>query len=323
MLKHVLRATAIIAVAFSSGYAALADDWNNGIPATIPATGGISYQGTTASYSADQSRAVIFDGTSYTDVDASGVNPDGTFKTGAGDPCGAVGAVCSWMKNADIAALGAAYSTTAANPALYTKLGGTVSDAMTGGKISASTDNVTLSNETGASTTVTADGVKTTGTVDAKTVIVNGRDVESSLTAHDAQLANHETRITATNTRLNEFNGTGGSLESWASGVNGQITAMQNDFTAYKAYVGNQVSRLDGRIDKAYAGVAIALAMESPQVDPGKHFGLAINWGEFEGENAGALSAKIRFDHMWSLTAGVGTSTSGTVGARAGLQAQW
>lgn len=83
-------------------------------------------------------------------------------------------------------------------------------------------------------------------------------------------------------------------------------------------------TRLNGRIDEAFEGVAMSLAMESPQVDPGKTFGVALNWGNFEGENAFAAAARIRFDDTWSGTGGLGYGTgSNTVGVRAGIQAQW
>jgi hypothetical protein len=119
--------------------------------------------------------------------------------------------------------------------------------------------------------------------------------------------------------RLNSFNGTGGSLESWASGVDATNASQSSAINALQG----DVSKLNGRVDEAFEGVAMALAMESPQVDPGKHFGIALNYGNFEGENAFAAAAKIRFDDTWAGTAGVGLGGSGTVGLRAGVQAQW
>jgi hypothetical protein len=76
-------------------------------------------------------------------------------------------------------------------------------------------------------------------------------------------------------------------------------------------------------MDKAFEGVAMALAMEAPQLDPGSKFGMSVNWGTFEGENAFAASARLRINQTWSGSAGLGVGTGGTVGGRAGLQAQW
>lgn len=86
---------------------------------------------------------------------------------------------------------------------------------------------------------------------------------------------------------------------------------------------GSQLNALNGRVDEAFEGVAMALAMESPQVDPGKRFGISLNYGNFEGEGAFAAAAKLRFDENFAGTAGVGYGQSGTVGFRAGVQAQW
>jgi hypothetical protein len=151
-------------------------------------------------------------------------------------------------------------------------------------------------------------------------------NTEAKNTEQDGKLANHETRITknttdiaSTNTRLNEFNGTGGSVESWATSVDTLNYNQNNRLNNIDSHLGV----LDKKMEKAYEGVAMALAMESPQVDQGKKFGLSVNWGTFEGENAFAAAGKIRFDNTWSGTAGIGVGTAGTVGGRAGIQAQW
>lgn len=85
-----------------------------------------------------------------------------------------------------------------------------------------------------------------------------------------------------------------------------------------------QLQHLDGKTDKAFEGVAMALAMESPQVDPGKRFGVSLNYGNFEGESAIAGAAKLRFNDNWFGNAGVGYGfSSNTVGFKAGVSAQW
>lgn len=109
----------------------------------------------------------------------------------------------------------------------------------------------------------------------------------------------------------------------------GVLTTQDSDGTVY-GNVGDtlsshegRINALDGRVDQSFEGVAMALAMESPQVDPGKRFGISLNYGNFEGEGAFAAAAKLRFDENFAGTAGVGYGQSGTVGFRAGVQAQW
>lgn len=128
-------------------------------------------------------------------------------------------------------------------------------------------------------------------------------------------------------TRLDSFNGTGGSLETWADGVDGTNaaqTAMLSQHSGQIAVLEGGVSKLFKKSEQAFEGVAMALAMESPQVDPGKRFGISLNYGGFEGENALAAAAKLRFDDTWAGTAGVGYGMGQkTLGVRAGIQAQW
>jgi hypothetical protein len=146
-------------------------------------------------------------------------------------------------------------------------------------------------------TTVTANGVTTTGTVSAAVVsagvlsTTGYSDVGSTLTSYD-------TRISAN-----------------AAGIS-SLGAL------YSAQQG-QINNLNGRMDKAYAGIAMATAFESPQVDPGKHFGIALNWGEFEGVSAFSTMGKFRFNDNWSATAGGAVSQGGQFSAKAGIQTQW
>lgn len=128
-------------------------------------------------------------------------------------------------------------------------------------------------------------------------------------------------------TRLDSFNGTGGSLETWATGVdatNATQTALLSQHSGQIAALEGDVSKLFKKNEQAFEGIAIALAMESPQVDPGKRFGISLNYGNFEGESALAAAAKLRFDDTWAGTAGVGYGMGRqTLGVRAGIQAQW
>lgn len=91
--------------------------------------------------------------------------------------------------------------------------------------------------------------------------------------------------------------------------------------------IGDNSAAIDAnglRIDENSAGVAMALAMDVPDVDIDKTFGLAASWGNFEGENAFAAAAAWRIDPTWSVNAGIGVGVNThTVGGRAGIRGQW
>ena len=174
-----------------------------------------------------------------------------------------------------------------------------------------------------------------------KSYVDSQNDAQDTVIAeHTATLADHENRITtntagiaATNTRLNSFNGTGETVETWATGVDNTLadhgarigTAETNISALYGLYGAQQgqINNLNSRMDKAYAGIAMATAFESPQVDPGKRFGLSLNWGEFEGVSAFSSSAKLRFNDNWAATGGAAVSQGGQIAAKVGIQTQW
>jgi hypothetical protein len=158
-------------------------------------------------------------------------------------------------------------------------------------------------------------------------------DLQNRATTDEADIAANTTAIHQTNTRLNSFNGTGGTVEDWASGVDSTLTNYGNRITTAEGKITNlyslygaqqgQINNLNGRMDKAYAGIAMATAFESPQVDPGKRFGISLNWGEFEGVSAFSTSAKLRFNDNWAATGGAAVSQSGQTAAKIGIQTQW
>ncbi len=53
----------------------------------------------------------------------------------------------------------------------------------------------------------------------------------------------------------------------------------------------NQLNRLTRRTDELYPGVALAISMENPDLTGNERFGVAMNWGNFEGSNALSWSA--------------------------------
>ena len=75
---------------------------------------------------------------------------------------------------------------------------------------------------------------------------------------------------------------------------------------------------------RANEGVAMALAMESPIIMPGKTMGVAGGFGYYNERVAGSASVGFRVSESTVFTGGVGVGfDSGEVGARAGFQSSW
>ena len=88
---------------------------------------------------------------------------------------------------------------------------------------------------------------------------------------------------------------------------------------ANKAYV-------DGGLNKAYEGTAIALAISQPIIGPNQTFAIRGGWGTYENESAFGLSAAgiIAHDWFWSgssvaLDGGVGWGSNNSVAGKAGI----
>ncbi|WKW49895.1 hypothetical protein QMO75_11375 [Rhodomicrobium lacus] len=100
---------------------------------------------------------------------------------------------------------------------------------------------------------------------------------------------------------------------------------------ANKAYVDYNDAVLNNRIKDVRDGVAIALAIQTPDLIAGEKFGVSVNWGNFEGANAFGVGLQgvlgnnlLGAGERVSLTGGVGVSTErSNVGGRAGVQFTW
>ncbi|HEY7549205.1 MAG TPA: hypothetical protein VH913_06775 [Hyphomicrobiaceae bacterium] len=93
-------------------------------------------------------------------------------------------------------------------------------------------------------------------------------------------------------------------------------------------------------LSQLHAGVAVAIAMQNPDLVAGEKFGVALNWGNFEGANAlafstmGVLGTDVfsKGDRL-AISGSLGASTNEPgygghdagmqVGARVGLQMTW
>lgn len=93
----------------------------------------------------------------------------------------------------------------------------------------------------------------------------------------------------------------------------------------------DRITNANQRIDEAEEGIAMALAVQNPDLVGAETFGISVNWGNFEGANALGLAAtgvlgKDLFGggERTALTAGFGYGAEqNTVGGRAGIQFTW
>ena len=114
----------------------------------------------------------------------------------------------------------------------------------------------------------------------------------------------------------------------------GNVATLQTQTAANTAAIGTlntnvttlfdltEVNRRD--IRKANEGVAMALAMESPQLTNGTNMGVSGGIGYYQNRLAGTASFAARVGANAAFTAGVGFGfDSGEIGARAGFSAAW
>jgi hypothetical protein len=77
-------------------------------------------------------------------------------------------------------------------------------------------------------------------------------------------------------------------------------------------------------VDRALEGVAVATALPTAVVMPGKTFAIAGNWGNFEANNAVAFGAAMKLSDNFQINAAVGVGFSGQTSAtRVGVNFSW
>ncbi|MDX2266368.1 MAG: hypothetical protein NW215_15515 [Hyphomicrobiales bacterium] len=92
-----------------------------------------------------------------------------------------------------------------------------------------------------------------------------------------------------------------------------------------------RIDSANRRIDDVEEGVAMALAIQNPDLIGSEKFGISVNWGNFEGANAFGVAAMgvigkdiFGAGERTAITGGFGYgSEQGTVGGRAGVQFTW
>ncbi|MBZ9852029.1 YadA-like family protein [Mesorhizobium sp. CA14] len=145
--------------------------------------------------------------------------------------------------------------------------------------------------------------------VEAKNVEQDGR-----LDGHDTMLAAHQATLDTHTLQIAD-------LDSRVTTNTQDIANLDNRVTGLEANLSEGFARLDGRIDQAFEGAAMAMAAPAMPLD--KNYAVSINWGGFEGKNAFAGTAQARISESFMVHGGIGVGSSGTVGGRAGLTYAW
>ncbi|WP_137933637.1 YadA-like family protein [Mesorhizobium comanense] len=183
------------------------------------------------------------------------------------------------------------------------------------------------------------------------TVAQNSSDIsalQGTVSGHTTELANHETRITNNESDIALHTTQISSLDSRVTTNTADIATNTSNIAVNTANIAtntaniatntNNIALLDGRvgslesglsaangrIDKAFEGTAMALAMAGSGLPGDKNYAVSLNWGTFQGENAFAGSAQARISENVILSGGIGVGASNhTVGGRAGVTVAW
>jgi hypothetical protein len=95
-----------------------------------------------------------------------------------------------------------------------------------------------------------------------------------------------------------------GPLEIVTSDANGHLATDGGNLFHQLGSVGNDV-------DKARAGVALAIAMQGPDLVANERFGVSANWGNFDGENGFGMGFIGVLGQNWLTTGGRFAVTGG------------
>jgi len=102
------------------------------------------------------------------------------------------------------------------------------------------------------------------------------------------------------------LNNSGASFANNATGAPVRVGGVADGVAPYDAVNKRQ---LDGIADKAYAGVASALAMSAlPQIRPGFNYNLGMAVGNYANQSAVAIGAKANVGDNWQVNASAGFS---------------
>lgn len=151
--------------------------------------------------------------------------------------------------------------------------------------------------------------------------------IDARVTTNTGDIAANTGDIAGPDTRVTTNTGDIATNTADIAALDTRVTTNTNDIAALDSRVSSLESSLgeiDGRIDKAFEGTAMALAMVGGGLPADKNFAVSLNWGTFEGENAFAGTAQARISENFFIHGGLGLGASqGTVGGRAGVTCTW
>jgi autotransporter adhesin len=109
-------------------------------------------------------------------------------------------------------------------------------------------------------------------------------------------------------------------LNTASAALGSSISALQTD----TGLLFDLADRMRGNIREANEGVAMALAMDTPNVPAGARFAMSGGVGNFKGRTALAAAISAAVGERASVSAGIGYGfRSKDVGTRAGFQVAW
>ena len=168
------------------------------------------------------------------------------------------------------------------------------------------TTDPTVKVTNGTSTTTIHNGEVTTQGAGSGITVLNAAGMATQFTANDTGL------ISAEGNRIQDV-----------------ATPILGTDAANKAYVDAGLKAVNQRVDQSNQGVAIAMSLQNPVLTGSDRFGVAVNFGDFAGNNAvGASAVGIIGQNMFGagekfgLTGGFGVSNNQAAG-RVGMQVTW
>lgn len=350
----------VLGIMMSSGTSARADDCGDGDGLDGAYACGVDALASgSASNSAFGNEAHAFDGGRNTALGASASAFNGANATAVGAGATAFGndtTAVGQGSNAGFAgstAVGKGVATTRAD---QVAIGGSQATYTLAGLPSAASTNA----QSGTTYMVTTDsaGNLAASTFDLATlsslpaqVTQNSSDItalQGTVSGHTTELANHETRITNAEGGIAQHTTQIASLDTRVTTNTADIATNTNNIAINTANIAintadiatnttnialldgrvgsleSGLNAVNGRIDKAFEGTAMALAMAGSGLPGDKNYAVSLNWGTFQGENAFAGSAQARISENVVLSGGIGVGASNhTVGGRAGVTVAW
>lgn len=167
------------------------------------------------------------------------------------------------------------------------------------------------------------------GYVDGQNAIQDTRitNVETVNTQQDTRLTGVETVNTQQNTRLTGVEIVNTQQDGRLFTLEGAVASQGEEINQ----INNRIGQLRDRDRELAGGIAIAMALDQPNLLAGQQFAVRVGWGNFDGSNAvGVSAAGLVSNDVFGpgstmvLDVGVGASSvDDMVGGKAGITFGW